>query len=162
MSSQETSLPPRPEDVTQHKNSFSGGQPIFTDASDEVPGGHMPEEEDTVAAELSRDENIFFPEEQEEGQTSFTQKTGQSGPDAKRKRKPLSQEEIRRLDKYAQCPHCSVVNAIAGNLKVHWEYQNGHPDDKYHIEDVWIFEREKGSTGPRVLAEHVGPPGSLC
>ena len=149
MSSQETSLPLRPEDVTQQTNSFSDGQPISTNASDENPCGHMPEEEHDVAAELSRDENINFPEEQEESQMSFTREAGQSGTDAKRKRKPLSQEEIRRLDKYAQCPHCSVVNAIAGNLKVHWQYQKGHPEYKYRVEDVWIFEREKGSSGPR-------------
>lgn len=118
----------------------------------------LEEEDDDVAAELSRDKSIHFPEEQDETQPSFTQ---EAGTDATKKRKPLSQEEIRRLDKYAQCPHCSVVNVVAGNLKVHWEYQQGHPEHKYSVEDVWIFERERGSTRPRKRRTMKGSAGWL-
>lgn len=50
--------------------------------------------------------------------------------------------------------HCSIVNAVAGNLKTHWvvekEHPKEHPDEHdYDVRDVLLFERVNGSDGPR-------------
>jgi hypothetical protein len=92
-------------------------------------------------------------QKQDQGNTSLTRIPGEEGrsSSAKKRRVFLSQEAIRQLDKYAECPHCDLVNREAGNWKPHWVYHGGHPDHEYDVEDIWIYERPSGTQEPREL-----------
>jgi hypothetical protein len=138
------------EAVDQAGRSLSDVHPLSTIFNNGNLDRPLTGEDHATAAELSITESIVPPAEQGGSGIPLPQDIGTSATNSATKpsRGP-SQEQIRRLDKYAQCPHCSLVNAVAGNLKTHWVVQKAHSDEQYDVGDVWIFEREGGSQGPR-------------